>query len=54
MLRRIWKDTNGATAIEYAVIASVISVAAIGAFLALGQQSSNNFAKVDAAYEDAQ
>jgi len=53
MLRRIWKDTAGATAIEYAIIAAVVSVAAIGAFVALGDSSKANFEKVDAAYADA-
>jgi len=53
MLRRLIKDTAGASAIEYAVIASLVSVAAIGAFLALGQSSQDQFEKVDAAYHKA-
>lgn len=52
MLRRILQDTTGASAIEYAVIAALISVAAIGAFYTLGQASNDNLTKVDAAYRD--
>jgi pilus assembly protein Flp/PilA len=50
MLRKILNDTAGATAIEYALIASVISIAAVGAFIALGTQSRGKFEQVDAAY----
>lgn len=52
MLRRMLKDTSGATAIEYAVIAALISVAAIGAFVTLGQASNANMEKVESAYAD--
>lgn len=51
MLRKLLKDTAGATAVEYAVIASMVSIAAIGAFLVVGQQSAANLGKVDAAYK---
>ena len=53
MLRKLIKDTTGASAIEYAVIASLVSVAAIGAFLALGQSSTQQFDKIESAYEEA-
>ncbi|ANY20525.1 Flp/Fap pilin component [Tsuneonella dongtanensis] len=53
MLRRILKDTAGASAIEYSVIAALISVAAIGAMFALGQRSNAQFETVEAAYENA-
>ncbi len=53
MLRRFISDTAGATAIEYAVIAAMISVAAIGAFVALGDRSKENFQQVETAYEQA-
>lgn len=52
MLRRILKCTAGASAIEYAVIAAMISVAAIGAFFTLGQASNDNLTKVENAYRD--
>jgi Flp pilus assembly pilin Flp len=47
------KDIADATAVEYAVIAAMISVAAIGAFAALGQSSRANMTKVQAAYSDS-
>jgi len=53
MLRKIMKDTTGASALEYAIIASLVSVAAIGAFLALGSQSKANMESVNAAYQQA-
>lgn len=53
MLRTLLKDTTGASALEYAIIASLVSVAAIGAFLALGNQSKANMEKVQTAYEQA-
>jgi pilus assembly protein Flp/PilA len=36
MFRKLIKDENGATAIEYGLIAALISVAAIVAFTAVG------------------
>lgn len=48
------RDTRGATAIEYAIIASVISVAALGAFLAVGEQSEENFETVASKYAGVQ
>jgi Flp pilus assembly pilin Flp len=53
MLRELLSDTTGASALEYAIIASLISVAAIGAFLVLGNQSKANMESVKAAYEQA-
>lgn len=41
-LRILRKAMRGGTAIEYAVVASFISVAAIGAMAALGQQAKTN------------
>ena len=52
MLRRILTDTAGASAIEYSVIAALISVAAIGAFYALGEKTGEQFHKVEVAYSD--
>lgn len=54
MCYRLLKDTSGATAVEYSVIAAVISVAAIGAMLGLGQKSNAKLEAVEAAYEQAQ
>lgn len=43
---RLFKDESGATAIEYGLIASLISVAAIGAMTLLGTQLSTVFTTV--------
>ncbi len=43
---RFIKDEEGATAIEYGLIAALISVAAIGAMTALGTQLSTLFTTV--------
>lgn len=43
---RFIKDEEGATAIEYGLIAALISVAAIGAMTALGTQLSTLFGTV--------
>ncbi len=50
-MRRILTDNSGASAIEYSIIAALISVAAIGAFLVLGERSTAQFEKVETAYE---
>jgi pilus assembly protein Flp/PilA len=41
--RRLCTDKRGATAIEYALIATLISVAAIAGYQALGDQIENSF-----------
>ena len=46
-LARILTDNRGATAIEYALIASMISVAAIVAFENLGSSIDNRFSTID-------
>lgn len=43
---RFLKNEEGATAIEYGLIAALISVAAIGAMTALGTQLSTLFTTV--------
>jgi len=43
-----FKDESGATAIEYGLIAALISVAAIGAMTALGTQLGTTFGDVTA------
>lgn len=43
---RLFKEEDGATAIEYGLIAALISVAAIGAMTALGTQLSTLFTTV--------
>jgi len=45
-LFRLIRDTNGVTAIEYALIAALIAVAAIAAFSLVGTNLSNTFSLV--------
>lgn len=42
-LVKFWKDEEGATAIEYALIAGLIAVVIIGALTALGGSIDNLF-----------
>ena len=44
--RKLTADERGATAIEYALIASGIAVAVSAAVFALGSETNNLFAKV--------
>jgi len=43
---KLLKNTKGATAIEYGLIAALIAVAAITAMTSLGNQLSNTFQNV--------
>ena len=52
-LNRFVKDENGATAIEYGLIAALVSVAAIGALTALGTNLSNLFNTVSSSVTTA-
>jgi pilus assembly protein Flp/PilA len=47
------KDDSGATAIEYGLIAALVSVAAIGALTAMGQSLSTMFGTVATALNTA-
>ncbi len=46
ILIRFWNDESGATAIEYGLIAALVSVAAIGALTSLGDNLSTMFGTV--------
>jgi pilus assembly protein Flp/PilA len=46
MLRKLVKNEEGATAIEYGLIAALIAVAAITAMSGIGKQLSNTFGNV--------
>ena len=48
LISRFVKDESGATAIEYGLIASLISVAIITAATTLGKNISNTFSTVSA------
>jgi pilus assembly protein Flp/PilA len=42
-LQQLWRSEDGATAIEYGLIAALIAVAAIAAFTAVGTNLSSIF-----------
>ena len=44
---QLWNDRRGATAIEYALIASLISIAAIVSFETLGGEVENKYSSID-------
>jgi pilus assembly protein Flp/PilA len=46
VIKKIFKNEDGATAIEYGLIAALIAVAAITAMTSLGTNLSNTFTKV--------
>ena len=52
-LLRFLRDTSGATAIEYGLIAAGISVAIIAVVNTLGGQLSNTFSSVDSQLANA-
>lgn len=45
--KALWKDEDGATAIEYGLLAALIAVVIIGTVVSLGKQLDSTFAKVD-------
>jgi len=51
MIRKLKSDTTAATAVEYALIAGLISIVAVGAFVTLGQNQRASMEKVNTAYE---
>ncbi len=46
ILKKIRKDKSGATAIEYGLIAALVSIAAIGALTAMGESLNTMFQTV--------
>ena len=53
ILKKIRKDESGATAIEYGLIAALVSVAAIGALTAMGNSLTTMFTTVSGALAGA-
>ncbi len=53
ILKKIRKDVSGATAIEYGLIAALVSVAAIGALTAMGNSLETMFQAVSNALTTA-
>lgn len=52
-LIKFWQDEDGATAIEYGLIAGLIAAAIIATVALLGGQISQLFARITAALTDA-
>lgn len=53
MIRRLISDENGATAIEYALIAALIAMGAIVAMQGVGNEVTKNFEDVEAKLSSA-
>ena len=53
VIRTFAQDESGATAIEYGLIAALVSVAAIGALTAMGSSLSTMFNSVSSALSTA-
>jgi len=47
MFRKLWSDKRGVGAIEYALVASLISVAALAAYQNLGTKVQASFQNID-------
>ena len=54
MFKTFIKDESGATAIEYGLIAALVSVAAIAAMTSLGESLSSMFTTVSSELDAAQ
>jgi len=52
-IRKFWKDETGATAIEYGLIAGLVSVAAIAALSAMGGSLQSIFGVVKTQLDSA-
>jgi pilus assembly protein Flp/PilA len=48
-LRKLFRDQNGATAIEYALVASLVSVVAFSFIMSIGTSVSASFESVASA-----
>jgi pilus assembly protein Flp/PilA len=53
ILRKLSKDEEGATAIEYGLIAALIAVAAIAALTSVGGQLTTTFNKASTSFANA-
>ena len=47
MFRKLWSDKRGVGAIEYALVASLVSVAALTAYQNLGDKVQSSFQNID-------
>ncbi len=46
MIQRFWRDQNGATAIEYAVIGALLSIVIVVSATSIGTKLNARFVKV--------
>ncbi len=53
MITKLLKDESGATAIEYGLIAALVSVAAIGALTTMGESLETMFTTVSTKLNEA-
>jgi len=53
-LKAVWRDESGATAIEYGLIAALVSIAAIVAMGAMGNELGEMFNTVASELDNAQ
>lgn len=53
-MRSLLRNEDGATAIEYGLLASVIAVAAASAIVSLGNGVSDHYDTIDEEYSNAQ
>jgi pilus assembly protein Flp/PilA len=53
ILKKLQKDESGATAIEYGLIAALVSVAAIGALTGMGESLDSMFTAVSGKLDEA-
>ncbi len=51
--KEFWSNESGATAIEYGLIAALVSVAAIGALTAMGDSLETLFSTVSGSLDEA-
>ncbi|MFC3097609.1 Flp family type IVb pilin [Alteraurantiacibacter palmitatis] len=50
---RLHAHEGGATAVEYALIAALLAVLAVGAFVTLGNQVDSSFNQIETSMENA-
>jgi pilus assembly protein Flp/PilA len=51
-ISRLWKDEEGATMVEYALMLALIAAVCVGIVYTLGQESNTTFTKMDSAMKN--
>lgn len=52
-MTKFWRDTSGATAVEYALVVSTLSIVIISSMVIVGGHTSNTWDTVSDAVNDA-